>query len=52
MCGNVEVIIDLIEKYGIDPRCKGNVSYWIFVAAYIDIRMCMFIMYTLTRIAY
>ena len=25
--GNVEVIIDLIEKHGVDPRCKGDVSY-------------------------
>ena len=25
--GNVEVIIDLIEKHGVDPRCKGHVSY-------------------------
>ena len=25
--GNVEVVIDLIEKHGVDPRCKGYVSY-------------------------
>ena len=25
--GNVEVIVDLIEKHGVDPRCKGDVSY-------------------------
>ena len=26
--GKVDVIVGLIEKYGVDPRCKGNVSYW------------------------
>ena len=25
-CGNIEVMIDLIEKHGVNPRCKGNVS--------------------------
>ena len=24
--GNVEVVIDLIEKHGVNPRCKGQVS--------------------------
>ena len=24
--GNIEVIIDLIEKHGVDPRCKGHVG--------------------------
>ena len=24
-CGNVAAVIDLIEKYGINPRCKGHV---------------------------
>ena len=26
MCGCVEAIIDLIEKHGVNPRCKGHVS--------------------------
>ena len=25
-CGSVEVVTDLIEKHGVNPRCKGQVS--------------------------
>ena len=30
-CGKVEVIIDLIDKHAINPRCKGNVGSWMHI---------------------
>ena len=28
--GSVEMITDLIEKHAVNPRCKGNVSSYMF----------------------